>query len=159
MIRRRRQIELALKLCGDIVATLSATGLILAIGAWGFGVDWGSPPAVAALVVAFSLVATGAGLLVGAVANDPERAQALGIPVAIGLAMLGGCMWPLEIVPEPMRVLGHVTPHAWAIDGWIELVFEDGGFGAVLVPVLVLLGYAAVLLGAATWRLRHVLTT
>jgi ABC-2 type transport system permease protein len=83
--------------------------------------------------------------------------QSIGIPVAIGMAMLGGCMWPLEIVPPAVRAAGHLTPHAWAMDAWIKLIFDGDGIGSIAVDLAVLGGVAAVLLGLATWRLRAVL--
>src|SRR5690606_20607488 len=105
--------------------------LIVLVG-WGlFGVDWGDPRGVVLVVVLFAVVATAVGLLVGATVSDPDQAQAVGIPVAIGLGMLGGCMWPLDIVPPLMRTLGHVAPHAWAMDAWVALVLDGEAVSAI----------------------------
>lgn len=136
------------------VFALGQSGLIVLLGALAFGVSWGDPLGAAALVVLFGLVATGAGLLIGSVARTPEQDRAIGIPLAIVLAMLGGCMWPLEVVPSTMRTIGHVTPHAWAMDAWITLVFDRGGLGDITTELAVLAGFAVVLLGLASWRLR-----
>jgi ABC-2 type transport system permease protein len=32
--------------------------------------------------------------------------------------MLGGCIWPLRIVPSAVRTLGYATPHAWHLHVW-----------------------------------------
>jgi ABC-2 type transport system permease protein len=72
--------------------------------------------------------------------------------------MLGGCMWPLEIVGDTVRAIGHVTPHAWAMDGWVDLVFDGESAVAVLPEVAVLLAYGAVLGVIATKLLRRALT-
>ncbi|MBA2279857.1 MAG: ABC transporter permease [Acidimicrobiia bacterium] len=120
--------------------------LLLSVGALVFGVDFGDPVGVALLVLAFSLLCAGAGLLVGSVARNGDQAQAIGIPVAIALGMLGGAMWPLEIVGPTMRGIGHAVPHAWAMDAWVELVFEGGSARTVLGEVGILLAFAAVLL-------------
>lgn len=133
-------------------------GLILAVGLL-FDVDWGDPLAVVLLTVVFAVVSTSVGLLVGATARSADTAQSIAVPVAIGMGMLGGCMWPLEIVPPAMRIAGHVVPHAWAMDGWTDLVLDGEGLGAVAVELVVLGGYAAVLLSLAAWRLRVALTT
>ncbi|MBN2622023.1 MAG: ABC transporter permease, partial [Acidimicrobiales bacterium] len=127
-----------------LFALLQST-LIVVIAAVFFDVGWGDPLGAVLLVVTFALVATAVGLLVGAVVSDPEQAQAAAVPIAIGLAMLGGCMWPLEIVPPVMRTIGHVAPHAWAMDGWIALVFEGEPAGAIATELAVLAAYAAVL--------------
>ena len=134
---------------------LVQSAIIVAVGRVLFGVEWGQTVAVAAVVVAFSLVGAGAGLLVGSVARNVEQAQSVGIPVAIGLAMLGGCMWPLDVVSEPLQVIGHLTPHAWAMDAWIALIFEGEAITAIWLDLVVLFAYAAVLLAVATYALRR----
>jgi ABC-2 type transport system permease protein len=141
-----------------LFALLQST-LIIVIGAALFGVGWGEPLGAALLVVLFALVATTVGLLVGATVSDPDQAQAVGVPVAIGLGMLGGCMWPLEIVPPVMRTVGHIAPHAWAMDGWIALVFEGAGVADIAVDLAVLAAFALVLGLLARWRLRRALTS
>jgi ABC-2 type transport system permease protein len=131
--------------------------IIFTIGWLVFGVDWGDPPAALLLVVVFSLVGTGAGMLVGTVFRTADQATSIGPPVGIALGMLGGCMWPLAIVPEPMRVVGHLFPHAWAMDAFIDLIAEDAGLTGIAANLAVLLGFAAVLLTVATWRLHRAL--
>lgn len=131
--------------------------LILLVGTFVFGVSWGDPVAVAVLVLVFALLATGAGLLIGSLVQKPEQVPSLGIPISMGMAMLGGCMWPLEIVGPALRTAGHLTPHAWAMDAWISLGFEGGGLGTIAVDLLVLAAVAAVLIVLATWRLHRTL--
>jgi ABC-2 type transport system permease protein len=133
--------------------------LIVVVGAVVFGVDWGDPVGAALVIVLFAAVATAVGLLVGSTARDPDQATALATPIAIGLAMLGGCMWPLEIVPPIMRTIGHLSPHAWAMDAWIGLVFDGDGVRAIAGDLAVLAGFAAVLGLLASRRLRRALTT
>jgi len=84
--------------------------IIFGVGWLVFGVDWGDPEAALLLVTVFALVGTGVGMLLGAVLRNAEQATSIGPPVGIALGMLGGCMWPLAIVPEPMRVVGHLFP-------------------------------------------------
>lgn len=138
---------------------LLQSALIVVIGAGLFGVGWGDPLGATLVVVLFALVATAVGLLVGATVSDAEQAQAVGIPLAVGMAMLGGCMWPLEIVPPTMRAIGHIAPHAWAMDAWITLIFEGKGVSAIALELAALAGFALVLGLAARWRLRRALTT
>jgi ABC-2 type transport system permease protein len=133
-------------------------GLIVFVVGWlVFGVDWGDPPAALLLVTVFALVGTGAGMLFGSVLRTAEQATSIGPPVGIALGMLGGCMWPLAIVPEPMRLAGHLFPHAWAMDAFIDLISEDAGLAGIAGQLAVLAGFAAVLLAVATWRLRRTL--
>src|SRR5690606_30778116 len=114
-----RAILLGLAVSRLLVALVQSAAILVA-GRVLFDVFWGDPAAVALLVVGFAALATGVSLLVGSIVRTPNQIQSLGIPVSIALAMLGGCMWPLEIVPRPMQVIGHATPHAWAMDAWIQ---------------------------------------
>ncbi len=132
--------------------------LIVMVGAVGFGVVWGDPLGVAALVGMYSAVGAGAGLLVGSLVRNPDQAYAVGIPASIALGMLGGCMWPLEIVSPGMRIAGHLTPHAWAMDAWVKLIFDGEGVGAIGVELAVLGAFATVTLGLASWRVHRQLT-
>ncbi len=66
-------------------------------------------------------------------------------------------MWPLDIVPSALRTVGHLTPHAWAMDGFVGLVFEDAGLTDILGSVAVLAGFAAVFLGLGVLLLRRTL--
>jgi ABC-2 type transport system permease protein len=138
-----------------LLVTLLQSLLILGVGSLVFGVRWGDPVGVALVVTAFAVLATGVAMLVGSLARSPEQTQSIGVPVAIGLGMLGGCMWPLEIVPAPLRALGHLTPHAWAMDAWIKLTFEGGGPSAVALDVGVLGATALVLVTLAARALRR----
>lgn len=141
------------------VVALVQSVLILGVGALVFGVEWGDPLAATTLVLAFAVLATGAGLLVGALASKPEQVPAIGIPVAMGMAMLGGCMWPLEVVPASLQTVGHLTPHAWAMDAWISLSFEGGDLGTISGSLAVLGAWSAVVLGLAVWSLRRTLVS
>jgi ABC-2 type transport system permease protein len=131
--------------------------IIFGVGWLVFGVDWGDPPAALLLTVTFALVATGVGMLLGSVLRNAEQATSIGPPVGIALGMLGGCMWPLAIVPEPMRLAGHLFPQAWAMDAFIALIARNTGLGGIVRELAVLAAFAAVLLTLATWRLRRTL--
>jgi ABC-2 type transport system permease protein len=119
-----------------------------------FGVEWGDPLGSGAVIVAFSLVATGAGMLAGASLSNENQAGAL-TPVGLALAALGGCMVPLEIFSPTMQTIAKVTPHAWANDAFNELLGRGGGLADVLPQIAVLLTFAAVLLALATVALRR----
>jgi ABC-2 type transport system permease protein len=141
-----------------LLYALAQSAVIVVVGSVVFGVDWGDPVGATLVVLLFAVVSTAVGLLVGSIVSNVDQAQSVGAPVAIAMGMLGGCMWPLVIVPEAMRVLGHITPHAWAMDAWIKLVFDGDGVDAILPQLAVLAGFGAVLGVAAARRLRAALT-
>ena len=123
-----------------------------------FGVNWGDPTAAIVLVVMFSLVGSGAGMLLGSTFSNDQQAGSLGVFAGLGFAALGGCMIPLELFSPTMQNVAHVTPHAWALDGFAELVRRGGTIVDILPELGALAGFAVVLPAAATFRLRSVLT-
>ena len=155
---RPRDLVLGEGLCYLALAAAQAA-LIVVVGAVVFGVGWGNPLAATLLIGVWCLVGTGAGLVSGTLFHTPEQASAIGPAVGIAFGMLGGCMWPLEIVPAGVRAAGHLTPHAWAVDAWVTLLSRGGGVGDILGPLAVLSGFAVLLLGTATFRLRRSLVT
>lgn len=67
-------------------------------------------------------------------------------------------MLPLELFSPTMQQVAHITPHAWAIDGYAELVRRGGNTVDILPELGVLFAYAAVLFALAAWRLRIAIT-
>ncbi|WP_037570997.1 ABC transporter permease [Phaeacidiphilus oryzae] len=142
-----------------LLLALVQSALIVGIGSLAFGVAWGASGAAAALIVLWALVGTGAGLAVGALFRTPEQVHSIGPAVGVTMGMLGGCMWPLAVVPGWLRAAGHAVPQAWAVDSWTELLSHHGGLPDILGRLAVLAGYAVFLLLLATLALRRRLTT
>lgn len=152
-----RSIVLGETLCYFAMAMLQSL-LIVSIGAVVFGVHWGDPLGAAALLGTWALVGTGAGVLSGTLFRTPEQASSIGPSLGIAFGMLGGCMWPLEIVPATMRSIGHLVPHGWAVDAWTALLSRDASLADIAGDLAVLLSFAAALLVVATTRLRRAVT-
>jgi ABC-2 type transport system permease protein len=142
---------------GRLAVALFQAIFIVAATALIFGVVWGDPLGATVLVLAFSLVAAGVAMLIGAVANNAEQAGSIGVFAGLGVAAIGGSMVPPEIFPEPMATISWLTPHRWALDGFRELIV-GGDLVAIVPQVGVLFGIGAVVLVLATWRLRAALT-
>ena len=123
-----------------------------------FRVNWGDPVAALILVAAFSAVGAGAGMLMGALFRNEQQAGGIAIVLSLGLAALGGSMLPSELFSPTMKTVAHLTPHAWALDGFAELVRRDGTLWDILPEIGVLVAYATVLMLVAAWRLRNVIT-
>lgn len=138
-----------------VAIALAQSLLLVGIGALAFGVSWGDPLGAGALVLVWCLVGAGAGMVAGTLFRTPEQASAIGPVVGIAFGMLGGCMWPLAIVSPVMRTLGHLTPHAWAIDAWTTLLAGHGDIGAIGWQLGVLALCALALFLIAALRLRR----
>ena len=135
-------------------------GLIIMLGsALIFGASWGDPAGAALIMIMFSLVGAGVGMLLGSVFNNDQQVQSVALLLGMGLAALGGSMAPLEVFPDTMRTIAHVTPHAWGNDAFSDLVLHGGDVSDILRELGVLAAYAVVLLTLATWRLRKAITS
>jgi len=155
---RPRDLVLGEALC-DLTLALGQALLIVGVGALLFGVSWGNPLAATALIGMWALVGTGAGMVSGTLFRTPEQATAIGPAVGIAFGMLGGCMWPLEIVPRSVALVGHATPQAWAVDAWVTPLSRGGGLADIAGYLAILAGYAVVLFAFASRRLQRSLVT
>ncbi len=119
--------------------------IVFAVGA-AAGMDFGSdPPALLAVMAAFVLCITALTFALAPWMKSEGQARGLVLLLSLSLAPLGGAWWPLEIVPEFMRTLGHLSPVAWAMGAFQDLIWYNGGFTDVLPEIGVLLAAAAVL--------------
>jgi ABC-2 type transport system permease protein len=139
-----------------LIAVIQAVVIILG-SALLFGVNWGQPIGVAAVVILFALVAAGAGIFLGTLFRNEQQAAGVSLLLGLGLGALGGCMIPLEAFSPTMKRVAHITPQAWGNDAFAKLVGHGAAITGILPQLGVLAGYAAVLLVLATWRLRRVL--
>jgi len=150
----RREI-IAGKVVG-VAAVASFEALILVgFGALVFGVPWGNAPLAVALVLgALVLAATGLGIMLSALMKTRSQLSALVPVLSTAMAMLGGCYWPLDITPPVMQQIARFTPTGWAMIALKDTVARGMGVEAVLLPVGVLLGMAALFFVVGIARLR-----
>jgi ABC-2 type transport system permease protein len=137
-------------------------GLLIMLGSsLAFGVDWGDTAGAVAIFVLFSLGAAGAGMLMGAVFKNDQQAGGVGVMLGIGLAALGGAMVPLTIMKifsPTIYWVAHITPHAWGIEAFEELILNGGTIVDIWQELAVLAGFAIVMFALGIWRLRVSLT-
>jgi ABC-2 type transport system permease protein len=67
---------------------------------------------------------------------------------------MGGAWFPLNITGQAFVTIGHLTPAAWAMDGFQNIVLHGLGLSSVLLPAGILLAYAVAFFGLAVCRFR-----
>ena len=139
-----------------VVASISMTVIVLAT-TFLMGADWGDPLAVAALVLAIALAASGIATLIVGFARTEEQAGSFIAVVALTLAVFGGSFFPMSQAPEGMAALSLVTPHAWFIRGINDLA-AGGGIAVVAPSLAVLVAIGMVTGGIGLLRARQVVT-
>jgi len=124
---------------------------LLAVGVLIFGVHWGNPAGVVLVLAVLSLAYSGAAALISLQSRTEEQAISVAVVLGIVCGLLGGCMYPLDVVGPAVRALGHVVPQAWAMDAFVKLIYNHAGLSAVL-PEVGALAVFAVVLGALALR-------
>lgn len=112
------------------------------------------PAATLLLVIASALFAAAIGLLIGALAKSEEQAIIFSLIPMFIFSGLGGAWMPLEFTPPYVQRLAHLTPIAWMVDGFKDIIIRGQGLEAVLGAAAVLLLYAALFWTLAAWRFR-----
>ncbi|HSR88016.1 MAG TPA: ABC transporter permease [Pontiella sp.] len=77
--------------------------IILGGGSLVFNFQWHQLDKVAILVVCYSFFSAGLMGFIAALAGKERRADLLNTMLVIGMSLLGGCMWPVENLPEVFR--------------------------------------------------------
>jgi ABC-type multidrug transport system permease subunit len=71
------------------------------------------------------------------------------------LAGVSGCLMPRDLMPEEMKRWSLVTPHAWALDAYSQLLLNPAPEEALVAQAcLTLIGFGAAYLLVAWWWLR-----
>lgn len=112
------------------------------------------PLASLAMVITTALFAASLGLLIGAIAKNEDQVTVFALIPMFILAGLGGAWVPLEITPENFQRIARLTPVAWIIDGFQDIIIRGQGLEAVWLSGAILIGYAFVLIFLAIWRFR-----
>ena len=127
--------------------------LLVALGQLAFGIDYlRQPLGTLLLLVALGLWVTSLGLLIGALARSEEQVVMFSLITTLVSAALGGAMFPLEIAGAAFSHMGGVLPTAWAMEGLQNIVVRGQDLRSTLLPVCVLLVYAAAVFALAVWQ-------
>jgi len=131
--------------------------LLIVFGQLFLHVDYLRIPLATLLVAAAAAACISAmGLLIGVFAKSEEQTVVLVMIPMFVLSGLGGAWMPLEFTGAAFQSIGHVSPVAWAMDGFKNIVARGLDFNSVLLPVAALAGYAALFFALAAWRFRRV---
>lgn len=116
-------------------------GVLILCGKYLLKVDWGnSMPGVLLVSAAFVFAVTSLGLMLSSFIKTQGQLGTIAPIVLTSTSMIGGCMWPLEIVNnKALLFLAELTPQKWAMQG-IESISSKGmGFEAAILPTIILL--------------------
>ena len=115
---------------------------------------FGQPVATLLITVAAALFAAGLGLAIGTGAKTEEQVIVFTLLPMFVLAGLGGAWMPLEFTSETVQKIGHLSPIAWMMDGYKNILVRGQGIPEALLPAAVLTGFSFVFIVIATWLFR-----
>jgi ABC-type multidrug transport system permease subunit len=150
----RGQILLG-KLLPCLVVSLLQSFFLLAAGRLLLSMSWGPrPELLVPLVASTSFAAVGLSILVASVARTETQVAVYGTLLVLVLGGISGSLLPRELMPEQMKTVSLVTPHAWALDAYSQLLTQPNpDVSAVLTSCAVLLAFGLVFTALAWWRM------
>ncbi|MDQ2076981.1 ABC transporter permease [Marinimicrobium sp. ABcell2] len=129
-----------------LLPLLGAQGLSLA------GVNLG---ALLVIGASTSLAALALASLIATLARSVEQATVASGALNIVFAALGGIMIPTFVMPPALQTLAQVSPMAWALDGFLDVLVRGANYGDIAGPSALLLGSAAILWLASAGLLKR----
>jgi ABC-2 type transport system permease protein len=143
------------KLLGRFLLGVVQIGFFMAAGKLLFQLDYaGNGLLVLLTMLVYAWGCAALGLLIGAVFVGEEKVSGLCLLISMLCAALGGCWWPIEMVPDTMRAIGHLFPTAWAMDALHQLISFQGGLREIGKELAVLFGFGLAFTLAAAKALR-----
>ena len=125
--------------------------LLFAYGGFVFDVPvLRDPAALAVHSAAVAAAAAGFGLLLAVLCRTRKQLEGLSTLLILTMSALGGSWFPLALVPEGFRTIGHFTLNAWAMDGFQGILWYGKGLGGIWLEIAVLVAIAAAT-GTAAW--------
>jgi ABC-2 type transport system permease protein len=148
---------LHLGLVGFIQAmVLMAAGQLIGVfGIFGIEFTWGPNWwAVALFVIPFSFAVASLTLLIGGLFRTTQQAESLGWLFGMVFSALGGCWWPLEVMPRTAQMIGWFTPTYWSMKALHGVVTFGRGLEVILGPLVIVTAFGMLFawLGARTLR-------
>jgi len=153
----RGQILLG-KLIPCLVVSVFQGLFLLLAGKVVFGMSWGAQPwLLLPVVLSTSLAAVGLAMFVAGVARTETQVAVYGTLLVLVLAGVSGSLLPRDLMPEGMKEFSRITPHAWALDAYEQVLHPDAAAVNAFViwqacGVLSAFGLGFLLL--AWWRMR-----
>lgn len=110
-----------------------------------------SIPNLLLVMAVFSVVCVAFGVALSTLARTTRQAGAASSLLIVPMCMLGGLLWPREIMPVFLQNIGQLMPTAWMIDAATKVV-NGSSLTGVGWEIMVMLLYALVFFLLGSWR-------
>ncbi len=143
------------KIYGLILLGGVQVAFFLLVGQFALGLDLAHAlPGILLTMLIFAWVAASFGVLIGFLVRSEDKVIGLCLAVALPMAALGGCWWPLEVAPDFARMVAKFVPTGWALAAMHQFITfgADIASAAPALGVLGIFGIAANLAAARFFR-------
>jgi ABC-2 type transport system permease protein len=141
-----RASQLAAKMFVTFLLGFAQVAIVLLAGKYLFGIEWGDNLGILlAISACYVLTFTCLGLFLSSVVKSYDQMGAMTPIILVSTAMLGGCMWPMELITNKVLLaLSNITPQKWALSAMENIAMKGDPASVAVIPMLVLLGMAVV---------------
>jgi ABC-2 type transport system permease protein len=142
------------KLLSTFVLGLLQFSVLIIASSLIFQLDWGDPLAVTFLSLALVAAMTSLGVALAGVVRNENQVNTWGVAILLVFSAISGSFIPRFGFPEWLKVMGWITPNAWALDGFTKLG-TGGNLGDIGIELLALSILTVVLFTMGALRLRR----
>lgn len=128
------------KAAACFATTVAVSAALLLVARFAFGVRPTSWPLLAAAVICCATAFTGIMMLLSVLGKTEAAAGGIGWAILLVMAMIGGGMVPLFVMPPFMQTLSHASPVKWAVLSLEGAVWRGFGPAEMALPCGILLG-------------------
>ncbi|MBH9964994.1 ABC transporter permease [[Bacillus] enclensis] len=116
------------------IAVLFTFGVVV------YDLPLGDPAALILLSIMLAFIVSGWGMALSVLVKTENMGIAFTQVIALGGAMLGGLWLPVEFMPDFMQTISRAMPQYWAIEGYKEIILQNGTAGDILFNAFILFG-------------------
>ena len=111
-------------------------------------------PGLALTAVTTVFAATGLGLLIATFGKTMEQIQGMTTLVLLLMGLISGCLVPRQFFPETLQKISYITPHAWALNAYQDLLLRHTSLVATLGNIGMVVVFGIGFYGLALARFR-----
>jgi ABC-2 type transport system permease protein len=132
------------KFLGRMMMALVQALILIVTGLLFFNLNLGNYFLSILNLVVFSIAISSLSIFIGSLVKKEDLLIGVSVLTANFFAALGGCWWPIEIVPQTFKTAGMISPAYWAMDAFHQIIFFNKGLSDILLNIIVLLSFAAI---------------
>ena len=140
-----------------MVLSLVQTSILMISGKLLFGMSWGPQPwLLIPIMLCTSAAATSLGLMFSTLAKTESQVSSFGNLILLSSAGISGCLVPRAWMPPLSQKISLMTPHAWALDAYSEVLTKDTpAMNVIGISCGVLLGFSLFFFLVGQYRFRR----